>query len=480
MRYTLAALVLLMISGCDVQSESPPPNVVIILADDLGIGDVGVYNPDSRISTPAIDRLAQEGIRLTDAHSPSAVCSPTRYSLLTGRYAWRTRLKESVLWEDDPALIEPDRLTIASVLRAEGYATAGFGKWHLGLGRGERTDYDDLIHGGPAEAGFTEYYGIPSSLDIPPYIWIQEDRVDVPATDHVKESFSRREGGDGYWRAGPIAPDFKFEEVLDTIGDKAATYIRERTDRLDQPFFLYVPLTAPHTPWLPDSVSLGQSGAGYYGDFVVHVDAVVSRIVNALDSSGFAENTLLIFTSDNGAHWTPDDIERWDHRANGPWRGQKADIWEGGHRVPFIARWPGVIPSGRISEETISLVDLFATISAISNIPIPDSAGEDSWNILPALTGSADFSRGPIVMHSYRGTFAIRDGRWKLILGRGSGGFSSPITVYPEPGEPVGQLYDLIQDPVESTNLYADLPDVVDRLSQLLLQYQTTGRSQAK
>lgn len=477
MKYGLTIVALLIGMGCQTQPEPSPPNVVIILADDLGIGDLGAYNSESRTATPALDRIASQGVRLTDAHSPSAVCTPTRYSLLTGRYAWRTHLKRGVLWTDDPALIDSGRTTIASMLKNAGYATAGFGKWHLGLGRGERTDYSDLTRGGPAEAGFDIYYGIPSSLDIPPYVWIQEDRVEVPASDSVAASAGRRSGGGGFWRAGPIAADFVFEEVLDTIGDKAAAYLNERAAEPDEPFFLYVPLTAPHTPWLPDSASRGQSGAGYYGDFVLHVDKVVGQIVDALDGSSNAENTLLIFSSDNGAHWTPEDIDTYTHRANGPWRGQKADIWEGGHRVPFIARWPGVIHPGTTSAETVSLVDLLATVAAASGIELPDSVGGDSWNMLPVLSGNEPLSRAPLVMHSLNGTFAIRDGQWKLILGRGSGGFSSPSTIETGPGEPAGQLYDLVSDPAELVNLYVEHPEVVDQLTQLLGKYQAEGRS---
>ena len=451
--------------------------MIIILADDLGTGDLGAYNSESKIPTPALDLLAQEGVLMTDAHSPSAVCSPTRYSLLTGRYAWRTSLKSGVLWTDDPALIEPDRVTIASMLRESGYATAGFGKWHLGLGRGERTDYTDLSQGGPAEAGFDTYYGIPSSLDIPPYVWIQEDRVEIPASDSIEASTGRRNGGAGFWRAGAIAPNFFFEDVIDTIGDKAVEYIDNRADQVDQPFFLYVPLSAPHTPWIPDSTYLGKSGAGYYGDFVVHVDAVVNRITQAIDDAGLRENTLLVFTSDNGGHWTEGDIEKWDHRANGPWRGQKADIHEGGHRVPFIARWPGVIPVESKSDKTISLVDMTATLAQILKIELPDDVAEDSWNVFPALTGSESFIRGPVILHSLDGMFAIRDRNWKLITGLGSGGFTSPARITPEDGEPLGQLYDLNSDPQEKNNLYAASPAEVERLTEMLHQIQDSGRS---
>lgn len=472
----LALMIVLAWSACAPPSD-PPLNVVLILADDLGMGDLGAYNPDSRIPTPEMDRLAAQGIRMTDAHSPSAVCSPTRYGLLTGHYAWRTRLKSGVLWTDDPALIAADRATLPTVLRDNGYATAGFGKWHLGLGRGEKTDYSDLSQGGPAEAGFDTYYGIPSSLDIPPYVWILEDRIEVPLSDSVEGSRMRRQGGGGFWRKGRISGDFVFQDVLGTITDRAVDYIVGRAQTPAQPFFVYVPLSAPHTPWLPDSSSLGVSGAGYYGDFVVDVDRAIGRIVKAVDDAGVADNTLIIVTSDNGAHWTPDDKEEWDHLANGDWRGQKADIWEGGHRVPFIARWPGGIAAGTQSNATISLVDMMATVTAATGVVLPEGSAEDSWNVLPALTGEGRVERGPMVLHSLNGTFAIRDGRWKLIEGRGSGGFTAPARITPEEGEPIGQLYDLRADPAETTNLYAERPDVVERMSALLEEARTSGRS---
>ena len=475
-RLVLLLLSGLMLAGC-TSTPSESPNVVLILADDLGMGDLGAYNPDSRIPTPSMDRLAKQGIRLTDAHSPSAVCSPTRYGLLTGRYAWRTRMKSGVLWTDDPALIDSGRVTMASMLRDRGYATGGFGKWHLGLGRGERTDYADLSSGGPAEAGFDEYYGIPSSLDIPPYVWIREDRIDVPLSDSVEASSMRRSGGGGFWRAGRISGDFVFQDVLGITTDRAVSFIERHAADSDQPFFVYVPLSAPHTPWLPDSSSLGASGAGFYGDFVVDVDRAIGRIVDAVDASGAADNTLVIVTSDNGAHWTEQDKAEWGHLANAAWRGQKADIWEAGHRVPFIARWPDRIAPNTHSSETISLVDMMTTVAVISGISLADSTAEDSWNVLPALLGEAEIERGPLVLHSLNGMFAVRDGDWKLIEGRGSGGFTAPSRMEPGPGEPTGQLYNLALDPGEESNVYTDYPEVVQRLTGLLDEIRTSGRS---
>jgi len=447
-----------------------PPHVVLVLADDLGWGDPGSYNPESEIPTPHLDRLAAEGIRFTDAHSPSAVCSPTRYGLLSGRYAWRTSLQNGVLWGYSPLLVDTDRVTLPSLLKTRGYATAGIGKWHLGLGSAEETDYAEPLRPGPNDLGFDSYRGIPASLDMQPYVWFRDDRVEALPTGSVERSEMRREGGGGFWRAGPAAPGFRHADVLPRIGEEAVAYLEGRAATPEAPFFLYLALSAPHTPWLPAPEFEGRSGAGPYGDFTVQVDAAVGDVMAALDRLALADDTLLIVTSDNGAHWLPDDIARYQHRANGPWRGQKADIHEGGHRVPFLARWPGRIPAGATSDQLLGHTDLMATLAAVAGASVPDGAGEDSRNLLPALLGEAppEPLRDGLVHHSLDGMFAIRQGRWKLIDGRGSGGFTPPARVEPGPGEPAGQLYDLEADPGETTDLYAERPDVVERLQREL------------
>ncbi len=486
-RTTGAALVLsaLVAFGVSVAvaREAERPNIVFILADDMGTGDLGCYNPESKVPTPNMDRLAAGGMRFTDMHSPSAVCTPTRYGVLTGRYAWRTRLKSGVLWGYSPNLIEPGRVTVAELLRDHGYATACIGKWHLGLGDAERTDYSRPLRPGPLDHGFDFFFGIPASLDIEPYVWVENDRVLEAPTGQIAASKPRRGGGEGFWRGGPIAPGFRHADVLPMITRKAVEYIEERKGS-EVPFFLYFPLTAPHTPWLPAEEFRGKSGAGPYGDFTAQVDWTVGRVLDALERAGVAERTLVILTSDNGAHWTPADIEKYGHRANHRLRGQKADIWEGGHRVPFIARWPGRVPAGMVSDRLGCLTDFWATAASIVGAAVPGRAAEDSFDLLPVLVpssqtgdGNPPVAREAVVNHSANGTFAIRRGSMKLILGRGSGGFSNPRTIKPGPGEPTGQLYDLAEDPAETVNLYGDRPEVVEELTALLDDYRERGAS---
>ena len=462
------------------------PNIIFILADDLGWGDPGCYNSESKISTPAMDRLASQGMRFTDAHTPSSVCTPTRYGVLTGRYAWRSRLKSGVLWGYSRALIEPGRMTVASLLQKHGYKTAGIGKWHLGLQSPDPTvknerqqpqvDYSKALIPGPLTVGFDSYYGIPASLDMEPYVYVRNDAAVREPTLTVAGSKHRRQNGGGFWRAGPIAPGFSHEEVLQSITQEATSFIHAQS--AEQPFFLYFPLTAPHTPWLPTDGFRGKTDVGYYGDFVTQVDAVLEQVMVALNEAGLAENTLLIMTSDNGSHWPVGDIAKWRHDANGGFRGQKADIHEGGHRVPFIVRWPGKITPGSSCDHVTCLTDLLATCAAIVGESLPENAGEDSFSFLPSLLGTTDGPhRKSIVHHSCHGMFAIRKGNWKFIDGLGSGGFTRPARVKPKPGGSQGQLYNLAEDRVEKNNLYLSRPDKVAELKQLLAKYRAAKRS---
>jgi arylsulfatase A-like enzyme len=456
------------------------PHIVFILADDLGIGDLGCYNRDSKIPTPNLDRLAQQGVRLTDAHTPSGVCTPTRYGLLTGRYAWRTRLKRGVLVGDSPNLIEPGRLTVARLLQRHGYATACVGKWHLGLGDTERTDYTQPLRPGPLDFGFDYFFGIPASLDMAPYVFVENDRATEPPTETIAASKSQREGGQGFWRGGGIAPGFKHEDVLPEITEKALAFIeRQANAAAPRPFFLYFPLTGPHTPWMPIAEFRGKSQAGPYGDFVAQVDWTVGKIMKALDRLKLAERTLLIFTSDNGGHWLASDIEQFGHRSNLHYRGQKGDIFEGGHRVPFLARWPGRIKPGSTSDALMGLTDFMATAAAIVGATLPDNAAEDSFNAWPALLGqkAGAQARDSFIHHSSDGMFAIRQGKWKFVRGLGSGGFTPPKTLEPKPGEAGGQLYDLVEDPSEQKNRYLEQPEEAKRLSALLEKQIQEGRS---
>lgn len=457
------------------------PNVLLILADDLGYGDPQCYNKDSKIPTPNLDRLAAQSMRFTDAHTPCAVCTPTRYGLLTGRYCWRTSLKRGVLNGYSPFLIEPKRLTLASLLKQHGYVTAGIGKWHLGLGDAAKTDFSKRLRPGPCSVGFDSYFGIPASLDMPPYVFFGNERVTEAPSETIKDSAMRRKGGDGFWRGGAIAPHFKHVEVLPKITESAVSFVRSGTVR-NNPFFLYLALTGPHTPWMPTAEFRGKSKAGYYGDFVAQVDACVGQVLQALDDAKHADNTLVIFTSDNGAHWLPEDIEKWGHRANDGLRGQKSDIWEGGHRVPFMARWPGHIAAGSTSKELICLTDVLATVAAVVGARLPDDAGEDSYNLWPALRGDKLDKpiREAIVHSSGDGTLAIRQGPWKLALARGSHGFSVPRVIQPKAGEAQGQLYNLDDDPREQKNLWLEKPEMVKRLTAMLEKYKREGRSRPR
>jgi arylsulfatase A-like enzyme len=451
------------------------PNIVYVLCDDLGWGDLDVYNSFSAIPTPNANLLARGGRRFTDMHASSAVCTPSRYSILTGRYPWRSRLKKGVLDGYSPDLIQPGRMTVASMLKSDGYYTAGVGKWHLGLGDEAKTDYSKLLDPGPVDHGFDYYFGIPASLDMPPYLYFENNHV-------VEQPMSSTPGSSSprgvFWRPGPIAQDFVPDQVLPTITNKAVRIIHDRAMNPGKPFFLYVALPAPHTPWLPLPKYQGKSRAGKYGDYVVEVDAMLGKIMQALKDTDQAKDTLLVFTSDNGADWNPSDIAEYEHRANGPWRGRKADVWEAGHRIPFIACWPGHIPPGTVSDELGSLTDFMATAAAITNTRLPPNAAVDSYNLLPAFLGTNKKTiRDAIVAESYDGILTIRKGKWKLEEGLGSGGFSTPVHVEPQPGGPKGQLYDLKADPQELYNLYQEHPDIVNHLTKLLETYENQGYS---
>ena len=451
------------------------PNIVLVLCDDLGYGDVRAFYPDAKMATPRMDALAREGMRFTDAHSPSSVCTPTRYGLLTGRYCWRTRLKQGVLGGYSPSLIEPGRETIASMLKKQGYRTGGFGKWHLGLGTAEKTDYSQPLSPSPLEHGFDEYFGIPASLDMPPYVFIDGHRAQEQPTANIADNGEGKRGP--YWRGGPIAPGFRMEDVVPKITDRACQFIAAAA-RAKQPFFAYVPFTGPHTPWVPSQAYRQKSKAGLYGDFVEEIDASIGRIADQLQASGVASNTLLIVTSDNGAPWEKrDSDEAAGHWADGLWRGQKSDIQEAGHRVPFIVRWPGKVKAGRASSQLLCHTDIFATLAEVTGVKLTAGMAEDSYSFVPVLRGAAKSRREAVVHHAGNGMFSIRSGDWKLVLGRGSGGFTLPVAVTPGPGEPAGELYHLTQDPHEDRNLYIARPDVVKRLSDTLDTWRNQGHS---
>uniref|UniRef100_UPI003566547A sulfatase family protein n=1 Tax=Fodinibius sp. TaxID=1872440 RepID=UPI003566547A len=387
LKIMIASLICVFLWGCNGndRSASPAqekPNIVILFADDMGYGDVGAYNSESRIPTPNIDRLAAEGMRFTDAHAPGAVCHPSRYGLLTGRYPFRTNTN---VWPEQP-VIDEDRLTIASLLQSEGYRTAMVGKWHLGFDESHATDpstaadspaggntraayrqYDPDVplRGGPADRGFDRFFGIRASTDIPPYFYIRGDQVVTPPTDTVESHYSGGIWTDiqgAFWRAGAIAPDLDLADVLPRFTRESIDVIESHgSEHSDQPLLLYVAFPAPHTPWLPAREYEGVSGAGMYGDFTAMVDAKVGEILSALEQENMSEETLVIFTSDNGPVWYDKDLEQFNHDSQGGLRGMKGDAYEAGHRMPFIVRWPGVIEPGSVSNQTISFTDMMAT-----------------------------------------------------------------------------------------------------------------------
>ena len=497
-RFLSASMILSVFLGCgsekvisiETDKTETLPNIIYILADDMGYGDISGLNENSGIRTPNMDRLVEEGIHFTDYHTNSAVCTPTRYGVLTGRYAWRSRLKTGVLWGYDEPLIEADRVTVASYLQSCGYTTACIGKWHLGLGWQRKdvsrpirkyewdnvfqegddsnVDFSTPVTGGPSELGFDYSYIIPASLDMSPYVYLENDRVVELPTAFTPGKDQEVDGRGVFWRSGEVSPSFDFEDVLPNLTRDAVAFIEKQAGK-EMPFFLYFPLTAPHTPWLPTESVLGRSEAGTYGDFVVLVDEMVGSILNMLDRLDMAENTLVIVTSDNGAHWTPEDKERYAHRANHFFRGQKADIYEGGHRVPYIARWPDQIRFGSESSQVMCSTDLLATVAGITGVPLPAGAGEDSVNMFPAYLNPnlKEPIRDHTIHHSLHGHFAIRKGKWKLTTRLGSGGFSDPREL-PGNGDDLGSLYDLVVDPGESENLYGRHPEVVRSLEALL------------
>ncbi len=486
-------------------TEIKPPNIVYILTDDLGYGDVSAYNPDSKISTPNIDRLASRGIRFTDAHSPSSVCTPTRYNILTGRYSWRSRLPVGVLHGYSQALIEKDRTTVASFLKKNGYTTGVVGKWHLGLNWVEKSnvgeplteraavernsasgirDIDpDLIDfslpptDGPLNHGFDYSFILPASLDMPPYCFLENDSLTAPMDDSSPGSNPDNGTTGAFWRAGLMAKGFEFQQVTPTFTEKAISFLRKQT--AENPFFLYLPFPSPHTPWLPLPGFKGTSKAGEYGDFVQMVDAEVGKVLQTLTEMGFDDNTIVFFASDNGPFWKPPFIEKFDHRAAYIYRGMKADAFEGGHRIPFIVRWPGKIIPGSQCAEPTTLTNLLGTCAGILNKNLAENEGEDSFSILPLLLGKASEYKQPeaLIQHSSRGVFVVRKDDWKLIEGLGSGGFSKPEKIEPKPGEAPGQLYNVADDPSETKNLYLQYPEKVNELNEILIKYQQSGRS---
>jgi len=500
----LLALLILCFSSLSIFASSKP-NIVFILADDWGMGDIRFYGGERcKIDTPNMDALAAQGMAFTNAHSSSSVCTPSRYSVLTGRYNWRSERKNGVLNGTGAPLILPARETVASLLQTAGYATACIGKWHLGLDLPTtdgtppqftaktaaelatkcNIDWSGRIGNSPVAVGFDYFWGISASLDMPPYIWIENDRF-VGECTTIK----------AFNRPGPAHADFEAIDVLPTLVEKATGFISAQSQS-DQPFFLYMPLNSPHTPIVPSVAFQGKSALGAYGDFVMETDWAVGAVVAALEKAGLAENTLIIVTADNGCspassrgipegmlQFTMEDGVSTDlsrHYPSITYRGHKADIYEGGHRVPFVARWDGTTAPGSVAGQPICLVDLFATCAEMVGVEVSATSAEDSISFLPILTGATqDPIRTDVVHHSINGSFSLRQGSWKMVFCPGSGGWSAPRpqTFKKVPTTGWYQLFDLENDPSEQTNVIVLHPETAERMTQLMQQYIAAGRS---
>jgi arylsulfatase A len=508
---SLSASLVLMNSVGSVCAQSAnaaaPPNILYILTDDLGYGDVGALNPQNKIKTPQMDRLVAAGMMFTEAHSSSAVCTPSRYSILTGRYNWRSRLKNGVLDGFSKPLIEPGRLTVAELLKNHGYNTACIGKWHLGLdwaqlggaeattknsesrterettqdnAPGARIDFKKRIKRGPTTVGFDYFFGISASLDMPPYLFIENDRVSAQPTIMA----GQLKGADGSkTRVGPQVPGFDAENVLPALTGKAVDYIKQHAEggHARKPFFIYLALPAPHTPLAPSKEWLGKSGLNEYADYVMETDDCIGKVLAALEKNKVATNTLVIVTSDNGcspAAGFPFLLAH-GHDPSAGRRGYKADIYDGGHRIPLVVRWPGHVAANSKCDGFVCLGDFIATCADLLKTKLPDNAGEDSISFLPLLVNpKASAPRQILVESSIDGSFGLREGNWKLALCPDSGGWS-----FPRPGKdstegwPRFQLFDVVSDPAEKTNVMSRYPETVQRLGLIMRDYILNGRS---
>ena len=467
----LVMLVSVVLSSCAqnrsalAQNKSEKPNIVFILCDDLGYGEIQSLAPEtSKIKTPHVDKLTEEGMVFTDAHSGSSVCTPTRYGIMTGRYSWRTTLQSGVVSGFKPNLIKEDRPTIGNFLKNQGYNTAIIGKWHLNFqyvdsiskktirkkGR-KLPPVGSLIPDGPIHRGFDYFHGFHHAGSMKAVL--ENDKV-ILHEDQIN--------------------------MLPRLTTKSVEYINKQAKNKDgKPFFLYVPLSSPHTPILPSKQWQGKSGMGDYADFVMQTDATIGAITNSLKANGLSENTLVIFTSDNGTSKAAkiEALAKKGHIVSAGYRGSKSDLWDGGHRVPFIVKWPNKVKPNTTCDELICLTDIFATLSEITGVALPSKAGEDSVSILPALKGEdINSTRAGVIHHSITGHFAYRLGKWKLLLAKGSGGWSSPrekeaLDV------PKGQLYNMENDFGETENLYLKRPKIIKKLLKQLKLDIETGRS---
>jgi arylsulfatase A len=462
------------------------PNVIFVLADDLGIGDISPTNPECKIKTPHLQKMADEGITFMDAHSSSAVCTPTRYGVLTGRYNWRSRLARGVLSGTSNHLIPAERATVGHLLQKAGYHTQMIGKWHLGWDwakadtsqkKWKDIDFTKPVKNGPDINGFSNYYGHCGSLDMPPYVWV--DTGEITAQPNREEGVDRNEDPYGWYREGPIGADFKIDEVLPHLFEKSVAYVKERAKK-KKPFFLYLPLPAPHTPIVPVPPYKDASKMNPYADFMMQVDGHMGALFAAIKEAGVDENTLVFFTSDNGCSNQAnfEKLAEFGHDPSAGYRGHKADIYEGGHRVPMIVRWPKGIKAGQKTNTLACLTDLYDTMRNITGQKKIDQGGEDSFSLVPAFKGKSKTTRSTLISHSISGHFSIRQGDWKLCLSAGSGGWSAPKEMEAKKqGLPLIQLFNLKQDKGERNNLQAKNNAKVQELIEVLDKEVRNGRS---
>lgn len=477
------------------------PNIIIIYADDLGYGDLSCLNSASKITTPNLDKLASEGMRFTDAHSSSGICSPSRYALLTGNYHWRRQ--HGIVNSFGKPFFKDGELTMAAMLKSQGYHTAAIGKWHLGYNwdavkkpgakakkMGKRStygpdafDWSKKVPGGPLSRGFDYYFG-DGTINFPPYCWMENDKAVVAPTEMLDLKGMKTKEGNWEFRPGPMVKDWNPYDVLPTLAKKSVEFIKKQSK--DQPFFLYFALPSPHAPIIPNDEFDGKTQAGPYGDFVYQSDYIAGQVLNALKEKGLEENTLVIFSADNGPEkYAYPRIEKFDHYSMGKLRGLKRDIYEGGHRVPFIVKWPGKIKADAVSNEVINQVDIMSTIAKIVGYKLSSDVAVDSYNILPVWKSESYKSplREATIQNTKENMYAIRKGNYVLVnayTGQHSGAPDSyhKLSGYPKPNKKDGpQLFDLTSDLSQKVNLAKEKPEMVKELQNLLEKYRKDGRS---
>ncbi len=495
------SLIVSILTNCS-QVENRYPNIVIIYADDMGYGDLNCQNPESKIPTPNLDQLASEGMRFTDAHSSSGICSPSRFALLTGTYHWRRQ--HGIVGAFGKPFFKDSDITLPQLLKEKSYNTACIGKWHLGWdwefknepsgevmqwGRMRKfylakdIDWSKPVAGGPLDRGFDYYFG-DGTINFPPYAWVENNTFLQAPTAEMDVNNIGFDTKEGQWefRPGPMVEGWNPYEVLPTLTKKTVAWINERDDK--KPFFLYFALPSPHAPIIPNDEFDGKSQAGGYGDFMFQTDWVIGEVLKALKKKGLEENTIIIFSADNGPEkYAFERAQRYDHFSMGNFRGLKRDVWEGGHHVPFIIKWPGHVEAGAVSEEVVSQVDIMATVAGIIGMELPENAAPDSYNLLPVIKGEPSQSplREATVHNTYKNKWGLRQGKWLYINNSTGEETKMPESFKKLRGytdfETKGLLFDMENDPEQHVNLYEKYPETISKMDELLQKYREEGSS---